>query len=416
MANSVRSLREAPVRRTLLPIVVLAGAGAGIWGLVKWKSQPTEVQFARVIRTTIHSSVPTNGRVEPIEWAAARAERAGPVVQISVARGQRVERGAPLVYLDSTAARANLNAAQARIGAAKAQIEVIAKGGRATDRAEISSGLDRARLDLANAQKEYDALDRLLAKQAATQAEVNAAKQKLDQAKLQIQSLEQRRKALAASGDRAAAQAQLDDAQAAVRLANLEIERSVIRAPVAGTVYQFDLKPGAYLNTGDAVAYIGRLDRVRVNVFVDEPDLGRAKKGMPVSIAWLALPGRHWQGEVDRTPTEIVAMGTRQVGEVVCVIENPGHDLLPGSNVDVEILTAEIPDALAIPKESVHTERGQTGVYLLDGDHIEWKPVTLGVANTTRTQVAGLNLDDAVALYSDKPLHNGMPVKPVFPQ
>ena len=228
-------------------------------------------------------------------------------------------------------------------------------------------------------------------------------------------SLEQRRKALAASGNRAAAQAQLDDAEAAARVADLEIRQSVVRAPIAGTVYQFDLKPGAYLNTGDPVAYIGRLDRVRVNVYVDEPDLGRAKKGMPVSITWLALPGSHWQGEVDRTPTQIVALGTRQVGEVVCVIQNPGRDLLPGANVDVEILTAEIPNALAIPKESVHTERGKTGVYLLAGDHVEWKPVTLGVANTTRTQVEGLNLDDAVALYSDKPLRDGMPVKPVFP-
>ena len=40
-------------------------------------------------------------------------------------------------------------------------------------------------------------------------------------------------------------------------------------------MYQFDLKPGAYLNAGDMVATIGRLDRVRVKVYVDEPDLGR---------------------------------------------------------------------------------------------------------------------------------------------
>ena len=92
--------------------------------------------------------------------------------------------------------------------------------------------------------------------------------------------------------------------------------KSVVRAPIAGTVYQFDLKPGAYLNAGDLVASIGQLDRVRVKVFVDEPDLGRVKRGMPVGITWDAMPGRQWKGVVDKTPTQIVALGTRQVGEV----------------------------------------------------------------------------------------------------
>jgi RND family efflux transporter MFP subunit len=293
---------------------------------------------------------------------------------------------------------------------------VIRRGGRPTDLAEISSGAERARLDLKNAEKEYDELQRLEAKHAATRIEVNAAKQRVDQAKLLIQSLEDKRQALGASSDRASAQARLDDAQAAATLAEAQIRQSVVRAPIDGTIYQFDLKPGAYLNAGDPVASIGRLDQVRVNVYVDEPDLGRVAKGMPVAITWDARPGQMWEGEVDRTPTQIQALGTRQVGEVVCIIRNPKRELLPGTNVNVEIRSQTVDGALGIPKEAIRTEHGQTGVYALDGDHLTWKTVKLGVANTTRSQVLeGLKDTEPVALYSDKPLRDGMPVKAVFP-
>ncbi|MBZ5606119.1 MAG: efflux RND transporter periplasmic adaptor subunit, partial [Acidobacteriia bacterium] len=251
---------------------------------------------------------------------------------------------------------------------------------------------------------------------AATAAEVNDARQRVEQAKLQITAFEERRQALGATADRASAQARLEEAQAAASLADAQIKQSVVRAPVEGTVYQFDLKPGAYLNAGDAVASIGTLDRVRVNVYVDEPDLGRVAKGMPVVITWDARPGQQWEGEVDHTPTQIQALGSRQVGEVVCIIRNPRRELLPGTNVNVEIRSETVDNAIAIPKEAIRTERGQTGVYLLTGNQIQWRQVKLGVANTTRSQVTeGVKDGDAVALYSDKPLKDAMIVAPVFP-
>jgi RND family efflux transporter MFP subunit len=294
-------------------------------------------------------------------------------------------------------------------------METLTKGGRAGDLAEISSGLDRSRLDLETAQKEYEALKRLEAKQAATRVEVTAAKERMDRADLQIKSLEAKKGALVVAPDRAAAQARLQDAQAALRLAEDHLRMSIVRAPIAGTIYQFDLKQGAYLNAGDSVASIGHLERVHVNVYVDEQDLGRVARKMPVTITWDALPGRVWKGSVDQTPVQIVSLGTRQVGEVVCLIENPDRDLLPGTNVNAEIKSESVAGALTIPKEAVRRERGQTGVYVLDADHIAWRKVAIGINNTTRAQVEGLNDGDAVALLTDKQLKDGMTVKPVFP-
>ncbi len=385
------------------------------WRIDKWKNQPPDVPFAHVARETIVSSVPTNGKVEPVEWAVARAGRAGAVEEILIQREQHVAQGDELVRLDASEARAERVAAESRISQARAELETLAKGGRSADLAEIASGLEKARFDLKTAQDEYDSLVKLQAKQAATPFEVNAAKKRMDELKLQIRSLEDRKASLVAPADRTSAEARLRDAESALRLADERIRQSAIRAPLDGIVFQFDLKRGAYLNAGDPVASIGRLDRVKVNVYVDERDLGRVMRGMPVMITWDALPGRIWKGAVDRTPTQIVALGSRQVGEVVCLIENPDRDLLPGTNVNAEIRSEAVENALTIPKEALRREGGQTGVFVLAGDRLEWRKVTLGVNNTTRTQVSGLQDGDAVALITEKPLKNAMVVKPLYP-
>jgi HlyD family secretion protein len=398
--------------RHLLWVVVLGIAAGGVWYAVTIRNQPPEVAFIRVVRESITSSVPTNGKVEPIEWAEARTERAGPVEKILVQRGALVEQGAALVELDSSEARAALAAAQSRVTQGRAELEVVEKGGRAADLSAIAGDLEREKLQLSVAQKEYDSLVRLQAKQAATAYEVAQAKDKVERAQQQIRSLEQRRGALVAPQDRSAAEARLRDAESAVAFAEERVRKSVIRAPLSGTVYQFDLKPGAYLNAGDLVASIGQLAKVRVKVFVDEPDLGRVARGKPVVITWDAMPGRQWKGVVDKTPTQIVALGTRQVGEVYCVIDNPDRDLLPGTNVNVDITAEEAASALTIPKEAVRREQGQTGVFTLTGSTLAWKKITLGVSNTTRTQVEGLNENDVVALPSEKPLKDGMIVTP----
>jgi len=401
-------------KRVWLTLIVLAIAGVVIWWLEQQRGRPPQVTFVRAEHESISSLVSTNGKVEPVESGVARAERSGAVKNILVQRGQRVEKGQTLVELDASDAQAELKTAEARQAAIRAEMQVLAQGGRAADRAGIDTAIDKARVELKIAQDAYATAARLRDKQAGTEAEVRSAKESVDRFQAQIQALEKQRGSLVTPADHSGAEARLDEAKTAAQLAEARIRMSVVQAPIAGSVYQFDLKPGAYLNAGDLVASIGRLDQVHVKVYVDEPDLGRVMKGMPVTITWDALPGREWKGSVDRTPTEIIPMGARQVGEVICNIDNPAMDLLPGTNVNAVILSETVENAVTIPKEAVHRQRGQTGVYLLEGDRIRWRRITQGVNNTTRTQVNELKDGDAVALPSEKPFKDGMAVDPAL--
>ena len=398
-----------------MAICIVAGAGAMIWLIAVKRSTPPQVPFTRVARETIVSTLSTNGKVEPVEWTIARAERAGQVEEVRIQKGQRVSAGQTLVELNARVAQADLVNAQARIAEANAELQVLSSGGRASELALIDNGLAQARLERAAAEKDYASLGRLAARQAATPVEVRAAKQRLDRAEEQIRGFEARRAALTVPTDKTIAQAKLKAAQADAALAQRNISLSAVRSPMDGTIYQFDLKKGAYLNPGDVVAYVGRLDQVRIAIYVDEPELGRVAKRDPVVIGWSALPGRQWKGEVEKVPTEIVALGTRQVGEATSTVRNPGNELLPGTNVDVEVRSKVEDKALTVPKEALRREAMQNGVYRLAGDRIRWQRVTLGISSTTRTAVEGLREGDSVALPTERALSNGMRVTPVYP-
>lgn len=402
-------------RRYILLILLAPLALLGFWAYTK-KNGPPEAPFVRVRRETLISNLITNGKAEPLRYALVRVDMAGLVMQLPIKQGQSIRQGAELARLRVPDLEAQLAAAQSRLEQAKAALDNIERGGRKAELVEIDGSIARAKLDRDAALRDYNALERLEEKQAATHEAVLTAQGKLRQANLEIDSLERKRSALITSSDKSVAEARLHEAEADVRLAERRIADTIVRSPLAGTVYDLPVRLGAYLNPGDLVAGVGVLDTLRVRVYVDEPELGRVAVGFPVNISWDALPGRNWPGVVEQLPTEIHPLGTRQVGEVLCTIENPQHVLVPGTNVNVEIRSRVVKNALTIPKEAMRRDTTGAGVFVLDGDTIRWRPIKPGTSSINRVQVAeGLAEGDAVALPTDFALHDGEKVRAVYP-
>ena len=388
-------------------------AALGWWAYHRNNAAP-QVPFAKVVRDTLVSTLPTNGKVEPIQWVAVRVEQARLVSKVPVQEGQAVGQGAPLALLSDAGLQADLDAAEARVAQARADLAAIEAGGKQLELTTIESDLARLRVEKDHDQKEYASLRRLADKQAASKLEVDEMKSKLQAADMGIEALEKRRAALVTQADKTVALARLRDAEAAVELARSHIAQTTLHAPIGGVVYDLAARPGAYLNIGDLVANVGRIERLRVRVYVDEPELGRVQEGQPVTINWDALPGRAWEGAVERKPASIVALGSRQVGEVLCTIDNPGRALLPGTNVDAHIRTATVDKALTIPKECLRRDANGVGVFALRGDRLEWRAVETGVASVTRVQIlAGLAEGGEVALPTELTLRNREIVTPL---
>jgi HlyD family secretion protein len=385
------------------------------WGFSRGESTVT-LHFSTAHRSTITSTVSTNGKVEPVEWAAARAETAGVVHAVVVQRGQQVTAGQTLVVLDSAVASSELAAALAREGEARAAAATLGQGGKAQALASVNDSIASTQAALDVAQRNYEILTRLAEKQAATKVQVQDAKDAVDRTRLQLSAFKDQKETLVTASDRSVAQAKLRDAEAAVALARHRLTLATVKAPVSGTLYQFDLKVGAYLQPGDVVGLVGDLDRVKVTVYVDEPDLGRVALGMPVNITWDARSGRTWQGQVNKLPSEVTALGTRSVGEVTTIVDNPDHDLLPNVSVNVLIISKVVNDALSIPRAALRTLNGGTGVYKLADKRIAWTPIEAGISDVNNVQVVsglepGDKVVDRIVEPGDAEIRGGMRVK-----
>ncbi len=340
-------------------------------------------------------------------------ESTGLVKRVAVHAGDTVRKDQVLAELSEPGLQQELDAAMAREAQARADLQTFQAGGRSADTAELDGSMNRLKSDRDAAQRNLDALQRLVAKQAATQFEVEQARQSVTSLDVQIQSLQQKREALVGKGDLANAEARVQEAEANVRLTRNRMTQDIILAPMSGIVYDLPARTGSYLNAGDPVASIGILDPVRVRVYVDEPELGRVAAGQSVRITWDAQPGKEWTGTVEKRPSEVVALGTRQVGEVLCTIRNPMRELAPGTNVNAFILTQVVPNALTVPKAAVRRD-GTIGVFVLQKDNtVKWQPIVTGASDALRVEIAkGLADGDAVAQPSDQTLKNGTKVNP----
>ena len=402
--------------KILLALLALLVAG-GIGYLVVHRNAPPELPYAEVKMETLVDMLATNGKVEPFEWVSVRAERPGKLLRLLVERGKTVQAGATVATQDSAEMQGAISTADAKLKQAQAEREALDVNGRPAELAQIDAAVRKSTLDLENARKELTSLQRLEARNAIPRYEVTKAAEAVAAIETEISSLSARRRSFGSlPADKKAADSRIEEARSVIEQARQKAGQGVLLSPISGTVYQVDPKPGAYLNPGDLVANIGRLDKLRVSIYVDEPELGRVAKGMPVTITWDAIPGKEWKGSVDRLPQQIVPLQSRQVGEIVVVVDNPDGDLVPGSNINAFIRSRVAENALTVPKECIRKEGDVSGVYVFEGNNLRWHPVKVGVSNITRAQVLdGVKANDRVANAVDKPLKDGMPAVAIKP-
>lgn len=402
------------MKKLALFLVLTAALAAGAWYFLN-REQPREVDFVRPRRIDIVSTLNTNGRVEPRGALPLRADRDAKLARLHVNLGDTVRPGQPVVTFDAFETENEIPAAEAKVAQAESELKLFERGGTPAAFAELDGSLAAARLRKESAQRDVAVAERLVEKGAATRQELNEARDRVRQADGEIAGIEKRRASLVAPEGRQTAEARIREARAVVAALRARARRVTLSAPTSGTIYNLAVKPGAFLRAGDLIAEIGDARKLQATILVDEPELGRVSKGMPVRLTWDARPGESWEGVIERMPTQVAPQGSRQVGEVLATIENSEGKLTPGANVNVEIRTGSSANALTIPRGAVRREQGLPGVLVLEGDKVRWRAVKLGEASVTDVAVLeGITGSDAIALATENPLRNGETVRARF--
>ena len=401
------------MKKLALALIILTSLAAAYLYLAR--TDTPRISYIQPSREQLVSYVATNGRVDPIEHYEIFSAATGQVLNVGVREGDRVEKGSVLATIDNQTARASLQQAEARLEVAQAELATIERGGSPKEIADLEHQLGIAERAREKARQEVSTLRRLAGKQAATGAELTGAENDLANREAEAESLREKLNLGAAPELGDAAVARVREAESAVALATEQVRSAVIRSPTGGVLYSLDLREGSFLTPGTRVAMVGKVDRVRVVVFVDEPELGRIQLGAPVKITADAYPDQTWEGKVDRLPTEVVSHETRRVGEVWCSVDNPGGELIPNLTVSAQLQSGIAGSALTLPREAVAHDRGQPFVWVLGQDQTaEQRPVELGIQNAARTQITGgLDGSEQVLLQGAVSLEAGSRVIPV---
>jgi HlyD family secretion protein len=372
------------------------------------------VRVAHVFRTDLKSMIASNGKVEPVAPQTLRARFDGFVNRVVAVEGKSVRSGELLLTLDDTQVRAQLEQARAQLASEEADLRSAQAGGRADEMARLAGDLRASEAQRDLLQRQQEALTKLVAERAATQDELERNRATLERAKADVDHLRKAKEQFEqqAGLDRERLALSVGHWQAQVKDLQEKVNSARVVAPASGVLFSLPVRERDFVHTGDLLADLADLRNVRVRAFVDEPELGGLAPGQAVEVTWDALPERTWTGRTEAVPQQVVARGSRNVGELLCSISNDHMELKPNTTVNIRIQLSERRGVLAVPRAAVEVADARRYLYLVEGERLRRREIKVGISNDTQFEIAdGVKEGDTVALPGDVPLQDGLLVR-----
>ena len=201
----------------------------------------------------------------------------------------------------------------------------------------------------------------------------------------------------------------LENARAANRLANLELSYANVQAPISGVIASRSIKTGNFVQINTPIFRIVDTSRLEATLNVPERELATLKAGLPVQLAVDALPGKVFQGTVDRVaPVVDSGSGTFRV---VCAFAG-GDVLQPGMFGRIRIDYDNRADALVVPRIALLEGEGDPAVFVIRNAKATRVPVKLGYLDGEWAEVrAGIKQGDQVVIAGKTALRDGTVVQ-----
>jgi multidrug efflux pump subunit AcrA (membrane-fusion protein) len=390
--------------RVLASIVILSSVAAAACGTTSTAADrpqsapaPVAVQATAAIEQPIARFISATGSLTAEDQAGVAAETPGRVVATPVERGTPVSEGTELVRLSSTETDAQLREAEANAAQIEARL-----GQPATTSFDVNvvPEVQNAKASSALAESEFNRIQSLLAQRVVSQSE-------FDQRKTQLEASRQQ---LDAAKNAAAQQYQsLLAARARVTLAKKALADTSVRAPFAGIVAERTVSVGDYVTKGLKVATVVRVTPLRVRLTIPEQFVSAIGVGQPVNFAVDSYPGRQFQGAVKYVSPALEA--NQRSLTVEASVPNPDGALKPGLFATARIEQTQKTPGVLVPVAAVQTSAGTSRVYVVNGDHVDERIVTIGQSLDALVEVTnGLKAGDRVATKNVTTLADGTKV------
>ncbi len=181
--------------------------------------------------------------------------------------------------------------------------------------------------------------------------------------------------------------ARVESAEVAVMKAQMNLDRTQVKAPFGGRIANLKVVPGQFVNAGEELLTVQEMDPIRVDVQVMEGQIGMISSGRPADVTFAAFPGVTFAGRVE-TINPIVDQVTRTARVTVAVANGAGR-ILPGMYARVRLSAERLPDRTYVPVSAVverDNHRKLVFVFKPDSEgsdvgRADWRYVTVGQQN-----------------------------------
>ena len=316
--------RSAPRKKSIVPplllgiaVVAILGGGTWWWTARKGEAADSAYRTATIERGDIRVAISATGTLSAISTVTVGSQISGQVTDVLVDYNSEVKKGEVLARIDPSTYEAQIEQGNAQIANAQASLK-------------------QAQATLANAELDYTRKADLGRHKLVAQSDVDLARAARDQARAQVN----------------AAQAQIRQQTASTQTTRVNLDRTVIRSPVDGVVLTRTIEPGqtvaASLQAPELFTIAEDLSKMKIELAVDEADIGQVKVGQAVSFTVDAFADRQFRGQVQQVRLSATTTSNVVTYPVVVSVDNSDGTLLPGLTVNAEIEVSKRDDILKV--------------------------------------------------------------------
>lgn len=384
-------------RRLAFPLVA---AVLGVAALIAWfgvggrQDAQASNEVVTAAPRTFTATVVAVGAVKPQIGAEVRvgSRLSGRVWRLRANIGDRVKKGTVLAELETAELDAVLLQRSAELKLAQARrtaLDALAPDEEARALAGVRRSEAEAKLASEELQRQQTLLENGLVpratadaardRHAVSQADLESARRALDL--VRAENVEQRKQA----------DADVERARAALESASVDRSFTVLRAPISGVVASVSTQEGETVAAGlsaPTFVTIVDLERLQLNAYVDEVDIGKIAAGQSVTFTVDAFPARDFTGKVAAIyPSATIQDNVVKYVVAVNIADTYGGLLRPEMTASVRIQLEER-TALAVPTRAIRREDGRSVVYVVNEEESVARPVRVGWRDGPWTEIA----------------------------
>lgn len=337
---------RANLGKLIVLLLVLACAG-GAWWWMQTRGADSQPRFrlTKVERGPLTAVVVASGTLNAVTTVQVGSQVSGQIKEINADFNTVVKQDQVIARIDPSTFELRVNQTRADVDSALSAV-TVARAALSAQQAELG----RVKVNLAEAQRDLERKKMLVGKNFISPSELDKARTLFESTREQQKSVEAQIRVNEAQI--ASAQSAVRQREALLKQAMVDLERTIIRAPVDGTVILRNVDAGqtvaASLQAPVLFTIARDLRDMQVEAAIDEADVGRLRVGQQASFTVDAFPRRNFAGEIRQIRKAPQNVQNVISYTVVISAANPDLSLLPGMTANVRIVVDQRDNVLKV--------------------------------------------------------------------